>query len=579
MKQRRLFPASICFVMMLAQVVFAQSLKYQNYSDESKSINELKSKYGDLCKVLEIGKSAGGKTIFALEIGKGDSKIKPALLVVAGVEPDDLTGTVSAKYFAENILANASSDSVKTLLEKYTLYVIPRLSPDPLESYFSNVKSYRMGNDLADDQDRDGKKDEDPYNDLNKDNAITYMRVLDANGEWIESTDDPLFMKKADTKKGEIGKYKLMFEGLDDDKDGLVNEDPVGGVNVNKNSTYNFKAYTDDGGLHPFVATELRALGDFVFDRPNILALFTFNYHNNILDAWKIKPPQSQSQGQGAGAFMGGGSGRGGAMGGNMFLADSISYSVIVKDLSSLAKYKGEPLGSGSIAGWAYYDAGRISLSAPAWTYPEMKDTSRTRQANRTPAQNGPQGFGQQPGQASANREIIAFKWIKKNAPQNYLEWKEYKHPDFPNNKVEIGGFLPFVQNNAPEDSLKNSSANAYKLLYKIFKGLPEVETETPLVEPLGNGVNRVTLTISNKGKFPTHTIVGRRLKSLQSFLIRTKLNDGQKIASGKKVTFIDEPIPGGGKITRTFLIVGKGKVEFNIGCPSSGYKNVSVQL
>lgn len=595
MKQTALIKASALLMLVLAFTSFAQTQKYQTYADESKSLKEIKEKYGELCKLHEIGKSAGGRIIYALEIGKGDSKTKPSLLIIAGVEPDDLSGTVSAKYFAENILANSSADSVKTLLEKYTLYVIPRLSPDPLEKYFAKVKYAPAGNDLADDQDRDGKKDEDGYNDLNNDNIISFMRVIDPDGEWIESTDDQMFMKKADKKKGEIGKYKILYEGIDDDKDGLINEDPQGGINVNKNSTYNFKAYTDDGGLHPFSSNELRALGDFLFDRPNILAVFTFNYHNNILDPWKIKPPQSQSQmpGMGSGAPMGGGSmmggfGMGGGRSGNMFAADSISYSSVIKEITSSSKYKGDAIESGSIAGWAFYDAGRFSFCAPAWSYPELKDTSRSRAMNRPPAQmgqqmpgGGPQGGfgGQQSASASSNRELTAFKWIKKNAPKNFIEWKEYKHTDFPNSKVEIGGIIPFAQNNAPEDSLKNSSENNYKLLYKIFKSLPEIQVGDPLVEQLGNGVSRVTLTITNKGKLASHTSVGRRIKSLQSFLIRTALSEGQKVVTGQKVTFIDEPIPGGGQVKRTFLIIGKGKVDFNIGCPTSGYKSVSVQL
>lgn len=570
MKQRTLFPVLILFLLALADISIAQGLKFQNYSDESRSINDLKTKYGSLCKVHEIGKSAGGRVIYALEIGKGESKLKPSLLVVAGVEPDDLTGPVAARVFAERVLSNSAADSVKALLEKYTLYVIPRLSPDPLESYFAKIKMMRSGNDLEDDQDKDGKKDEDPYNDLNGDNMVTLMRVLDPNGEWIESTDDPMLMKKADPKKGEIGRYKIFVEGLDDDKDGEVNEDPAGGINVNKNGTNNFKPYTDDGGLHPFIADEMRALGDFVFERPNILALFTFNYHNNILDPWKIRPPQTQTPPQGGASGMG----RGGSGGGNMFLADSISYSVAVKELAPLSRFKGDPLNAGSIAGWAFYDAGRVSFSAPAWSYPESRDTSRARQMTRGQM---PQGMGAP--QASVTREQTAFRWIKKNAPQNYIAWKEFKHSDFPNNKVEIGGFVPYVQNNPPEDSLAAAAAVSEKLLMKLFKSLPEIEVDAPVVESLGNGVSRVTLTISNKGKLPTHTTVGRRVKALQSFLIRAKLSAEQKIVSGRKVTFIDEPVPAQGKITRTFLIVGKGKVEFNIGCPTAGYKDVSVQL
>lgn len=575
MKLTRLFPASFFLLTVLVQISFAQSPRFQNHENESISIGELSSKYSELCKTLEIGKSAGGKTIYALEIGRGDNKNKPALLVIAGVETDDLTGTVAAKNFAEQILSVAGTDSVKNLLSKFTLYVIPRLSPDPLESCFEKIKAVRLGNDFPVDQDKDGKIDEDGYVDMDHNGMITLMRVLDPAGEWIENPDDPILMKKADAKKGEIGKYKLLAEGIDDDKDGLVNEDPKGGINVNKNTTYNYKPYTIDGGLYPFQAPELRALGDFVFEHPNIITVYTFNYHNNLLDAWRIKNPQAQQQ---QSAIMGG-MGRFG-FGGNIFQADSIAYAMVVKDISPLSKYKGDPQGNGDIPGWAYYDAGRLSFCAPAWTYPEIKDTTRPKpQMNKPQGNGGSQIPGQQAGQSATTREQYAYRWIKKNAPQNYFDWAEIKHPDFPNNKVEIGGFYPFAQNNPPDDSLKSVSANSFKLLYKLFKDLPDIDVDSPLVEKLENGVNRVTLTINNKGKMPTHTNVGRRVKGLKSFLIKAALANGQKIVSGKKVTFIETPIPGGGKATRTFLIVGKGKVEFNIGSPSGGFKNVSVQL
>jgi hypothetical protein len=584
MKPTRLFPASLILLVMLAQISFAQSLNFQSYENEKESIGELSSKYNGLCKTLEIGKSAGGKIIYALEIGKGENKNKPALLVIAGVETDDITGTVAAKNFAEQILARADADSVKNLLSKFTLYVIPRLSPDPLEACFEKTKVVRLGDDFPIDQDNDGKIDEDGYIDMDGNGMINLMRVLDPAGEWIENPDDLMLMKKADTKKGEVGKYKLLAEGIDDDKDGLINEDPKGGINVNKNTTYNYKPYTIDGGLHPFQAPELRALGDFVFEHPNIIAVYTFTYHNNLLEPWRIKNPQVQQQqpGMGGGGMMGGGmmGGRFG-FGGNMFQADSVAYAMVVKDVSSLSKYKGDPQGNGDIPGWAYYDAGRLSFCAPAWTYPEIKDSTRAKpQMNRPQMQQGPQGPGSpQAGPPVITREQYAYRWIKKNAPQNFVEWHEIKHPDFPNNKVELGGFFPFAQNNPPADSLKSVADNSFKLLYKLFKDLPDIDVDTPLVEKLDNGVNRVTITISNKGKMPTHTNVGRRVKGLQSFLVKAKPANGQKIASGKKVTFIEEPIPGGGKTTRTFLIVGKGKVEFNIGSPSGGYKNVSVQL
>ncbi|MCF8243215.1 MAG: hypothetical protein K9J16_17700 [Melioribacteraceae bacterium] len=354
-------------------------------------------------------------------------------------------------------------------------------------------------------------------------------------------------MIKADPKKGQAGKYKLLFEGKDDDGDGKVNEDPVGGINVNMNGTNEYKPYETYGGVHPFAAKELIALADFLFERPNILSVFTFNYHNNFDKGWKIKYKGRRSKG-------------------NMFSTDSAAYNALASDLKPLAKYPGEKLNNGSIAGWAFYDAGRFSFSAPAWTYPEVKDS--TEEKNKKNKK-----------KTDDNRETLAYKWIVKNTPGNYLEWKEIKHPDFPNQKVEVGGFVPFAKNNPPEDSLTIISKNANKLLFRLYKSLPLLKVPEPLVEDLGNDVFRVTLTIKNEGTLPTHTEVGRGVKALQPVLIKTKPAKSQTIASGNEITFIQDPITGGSAVTKTFVIVGKGRVVFNVGSPSAGYNELNVQL
>lgn len=529
---------------------FAQSPGFMNAADEARQLSELASRYRSLSAVTEIGKSAGGRAIMAIEIGSGDRSKKPALLVMGGVDPEDLSGPMAGLNFAKFLLEQSAADSVKAVLDKYTVYVIPRVSPDPLESYFRKPLMAMQGNDKKDDADRDGVMDEDGPSDLNGDGIVSMMRILDPSGEWMLHPDNNKLLRKADSRKGEVGAYILMREGKDDDGDKKVNEDGPGGINVNKNTTYNPVVYTSDGGRHPFEAVEARAIGDFIFERPNIIATFTYSYVDNISRAWRIKYPRTP--------------------GPNRFTADSTAHAYLTNWIRPLSKYTGSDSEGGDVTNWAYWHAGRFSFGAPAWSFPA--------EAAARPA--GSQGGGQGGQQPAPNMELQALKWFEANDPSGFTNWSPIQHPDFPGRTVEVGWFKPFALQNAPTAALMTeASDNANKLLFRLASGLPELEVAQPRVESLGSGVYRVTVTATNKGKIPTHSEIGRSVKGHNAFLIRTKLANNQKLTMGSPTTFVNQPVKGGESVVQSFLITGRGTVQFEVGSPSTGMRTVSVNL
>jgi len=525
---------------------WAQSPGFLNAADESRQLTELASRYRNISAVTEIGKSAGGRSIMAIEIGSGDRSKKPALLVMGGVDPEDLSGSAASFQFAKYLLEQSAVDSVKAVLDKYTVYVIPRVSPDPLESYFRKPLMAMQGNDKKDDADRDGQMDEDGPSDLNGDGVVAMMRVLDPAGEWMLHPDNNKLMRKADSRKGEVGKYMLMREGKDDDGDKKVNEDAPGGINVNKNTTFNPISYTSDGGRHPFESVEARAMADFIFERPNIIATFTFSYVDNISRPWRIKYPRTP--------------------GPNRFTADSTAHAYLTNWIRPMSKFTGVDSEGGDVTNWAYWHAGRFSFGAPAWSFP----------ADSTRRATGGQG-GQQP---APNMELLALKWYESNDPSGFMNWSPITHPDFPGRTVELGWFKPFALQNAPTASLQTEAGNsASKMLFRLASGLPELDVPQPRVENLGGGVYRVTVMATNKGKIPTHSEIGRSVKGHNAFLIRTKLANNQKLAMGSPTTFINQPVKGGETVMQTFLITGRGSVQFEVGSPSIGMRTVSVNL
>lgn len=519
-------------------LVLAQD--YPTHEAQQRSLQQLAAAHGATAELTTLGTSAGGRAIHVLEIGTGDRANKPALLVIAGAEVDDLTGPVAAEAFARYLL-ESTADSVTTLLNRATVYVIPRLSPDPLAHAAAAVRDRVHGNDAPDDADRDGLTDEDGPNDLDGNGWISWMRVEDANGTYLAHEDESLLLRPADTGKGEVGRYLMIKEGRDDDEDLEVNEDAAGGVHVNRNTSHAYAPFQVDSGEHPFVAPELQALGDFVFAHPNILAIYTFSEHDNLHQSWKIRHPAQRNRP-------------------NQFSADSSAYSASAERLADFAVYHGTgAVPAGSIPGWAYYHAGRISYSAPAFTYPDSVAKSI---------------------KTSMDRHHRAIHWLRANRPDLVLDWTVLEHPDYPGQTVELGGVDPFALNNPmADDLLAEATTNATTLLYQIAHELPRLRIDEPKVENLGRNVYQVTVTVHNDGDLPTHTVAGRRVYALRPLRADLTLANGQTLVAGREITLMTDPIPGGGRAQLTYTIIGRGSVDITVGSPSAGNASVRTNL
>src|SRR6185295_15894620 len=91
---------------------------YSNFSQQTSRINALAKNYPQLTKVRSLTKTAGGKEIWQITIGSGNTGAKPAIAIVGGVEGHYLISTELAIGFAENLLQGSSTDSIKALLNK-----------------------------------------------------------------------------------------------------------------------------------------------------------------------------------------------------------------------------------------------------------------------------------------------------------------------------------------------------------------------------------------------------------------------------------------------------------------------------
>lgn len=275
------------FALAWAATAAVGSAQYLNFADAEQRLANFARQNAALVKLDSMGSSAGGKKLHVLTIAASGGKAisqRQAVFVGANLVGYHNAGTQAAIALAEKLVAKKDDPAVKKLLETRVFYIAPALNPDAHDSYFAALKYRRSLNAGSLDRDRDGLVGEDGPNDLNGDGRITVMRVEDSAGEWMVDEKDARLLRRADPLKGERGKYKLMAEGIDDDKDGLINEDPAGGYRPDRNFAHGWAENDPEAGPWPSAHPEAKALMDFFLGHRNVALAFVYGPANNLLE-------------------------------------------------------------------------------------------------------------------------------------------------------------------------------------------------------------------------------------------------------------------------------------------------------
>lgn len=518
---------------------------YSNNRQQAERLQVLAKNNPAKAKLTSLAKTKGGKDIWQLTLGVGNASAKPAIAIVGGVEGHHLLGTELAIGFAEHLLQSDSTG----LLDKTTFYIYPNMSPDAMEQYFAPLKYERQGNASATDEDRDGKQDEDGYDDLDRNGRITMMRVESPIGDYRQHPDDPRVMIKADLNKGEKGKYLLYTEGIDNDKDGTFNEDGEGGVWFNKNLTYRHPSFTPGSGEFAVSEIETRALLDQLFELFNVYAVISFGTANNLSTPFAYNA-QAANQPLIAG-----------------WLQQDVKVDSMLSDLyNKTIGAKDAPRnsgGGGDFLSWAYYHYGRYSFSTPGWWTPKTKpDSTRGEKAFTIddPLANYLRWAAQQ-------KETVAF-----------TDWKAIQHPDFPGQVVEIGGPDPFALNNPPYHLVADITKKHAAFIKKLAGFQPEIDIVNLKTEKLGSGLTRITADIMNKGGFASHSKLGERTYWVKRINVKLNVNNNQSVLSGKKIQVLNS-LEGYSSQQLSWLIKGTGKLTIEAGSPTTGSKKIEISL
>jgi len=532
--------------LLLVAVSTANALDYYRNKSLGRRLASIAKQDPNLIHVKSIAQSPGKRKVWLVEVGQGaeaDRKTRPAMLLVAGIEGNDLIGSSVTVSWIEHLFDQYESDNASTkLLQTTTIYVIPRLNPDAAERFFAQPKFEMSLNSNPVDNDHDGLVDEDGPEDLNRDGLITWMRVEDREGDYILDPADDRLLVKADALKGEIGRWRYLTEGIDNDHDEQWNEDGPGGVNFNRNFPYNYEFFAPDAGLHQVSEAETRALAEFVIEHPNIGIVVTYGAADNLLKTPEAAPSAPAPSGDGRS--------RGRKPTPAIDQNDLPYYRVMGGKYREAMGLKKEMEGvsqPGTFSDWMYFHRGRLSLAACPWSPAIAVELSQASQTEEKSEEGDSSGGGKpehsknlsdksKTDQEKHNeQQRKELKWFDEHAPEAFVRWQPIEHPDFPGQRVEVGWYRPFSHTNPPAAMVEDIAAKHVDFLTKVAQQLPRIGIRKVEAKHLGENVYEVKIQVENTGFLPTSLAQGQTTREVYPTRIVMEL-DNERFLSGSRI-------------------------------------------
>ncbi len=524
--------------------------RYYDWKGVTDILKRLERAYPELATVTSIGKSYLGKDIWLITITNpktGKPEEKPGFYIDGNIHSNEVQGTEVALYTAWYLLEMYAHNAlIRELVDTRTFYIVPTINPDARDYFLhepNTPHSPRSGL-IPRDDDGDGLVNEDDFDDLDGDGFIVQMRKKDPLGEWRPDPRDPRLMVRVGPD--EQGEYTLLgWEGIDNDGDGLVNEDRAGFYDPNRNWPWRWMPrYVQFGAdEYPFNLPETRAVGDFWLQHPNIAGAQSYHNAGGMILRGPGDPddPYPQPDVQLYEAI---------ARRGEQILP-GYRYLVVYKDMYPV--YGGE-------LNWFYSMQGALTFTNELWTpFNFYRDSVNVRN-----------WFGNIQKQYTFDRYVLFEDAI--------VPWKKIHHPQY--GEIEIGGVKKHYTRMPPGFLLlEECHRNMAFTLYHAYQ-LPLLQFGEIHQRPLGNGLTEVLVEIRNVRLQPTHLMVDLQHKITPPDVARFR-GKGIDVVVGFVVSnpylgiateqehhperLTVRNVPGKGRVWVKWLVKGRGKatVEF----------------
>ncbi|MFW9854556.1 MAG: M14 family zinc carboxypeptidase [Candidatus Thorarchaeota archaeon] len=236
--------------------------QYHTPEELIEELEQVNSTAPGIVDLFSIGSSFEGREIYCVRItNENNTGHKPGTLIIGQHHArEQITMEMALRFILRLVNEYDTNNEISELIDMQQIYIIPTLNPDGLHYVVGNKTipgdPWLRKNARQFDDDGDGLFDEDAPEDLNSDGIISGYDVYTKSGNnWVY-----------------IYSY---WEGNDTDNDGEVNEDPIGGVDLNRNYDYRWNDSTLDSGWGRDTRGEDYP-GSAPFSEPETMALRAF---------------------------------------------------------------------------------------------------------------------------------------------------------------------------------------------------------------------------------------------------------------------------------------------------------------
>ncbi len=462
--------------------------QYYNYQEISDILNKYALEYPQFTKLRSLCVTPQGREVWLMEItdlNTGNFEDKPAFYIEGNIHAGEVTGCMTVMYFLDTIFSNLESEEVKVILENYTIYAVPRLSPDGSEHYLTKPNTLRSSPiQYMYDEENPGLNKKD----LDNDGAIRLMRIQTPYGTWKKSKLDSRLMSKRlpDDIVGEF--YNVYEEGTILDFDGLniVQAPSTQGNDFNRNYPFSWQA--DDkqpgAGDYPLANVETKANADFLIAHPNVC--FVLDMHTS--GGQNLYTPGYQSRK-------------------NTNKEDVELNKTLAKMAEEENKYpavniydeyfpKSMEVGIyGSFCDFCHFMLGIPTIAIECWdlniragnamSYPPKEEVSE---------------------QEKEQEAYNILKWVDEHVAKEdgFKPWQKHAHSQL--GEVEIGGYnTKFIFQNPPKGFLYQEVEKHTRFIYRAIKTLPKVYFDKVDIEEISEEVYKIKAVVGNHGYMPTY--------------------------------------------------------------------------
>jgi hypothetical protein len=471
--------------------------RYLDYDEITAILRGWAEAHPDLARLQSIGRTEEGRELWLLTIGPRPDEPRPAVWVDGNMHAAELCGSSVALAIAEDMIRFHAegrppqdlSPAACAALRDVLFYVVPRISPDGAERMLKECRYVRSNT-------RDDRVDEGRSfwraEDVDGDGFAFAMRVEDATGEFVESTEVAnLMLPRSLDDEGPF--YKLYPEGVIENYDGKTVPSPSflsdAPTDLNRNFPWAWVPEHDQigAGAFPGSEPESRAVLEFTSQRPNIFAWLNLHTFGGV----GIRPLSHLPDGK----------------------MDQSDLAIFRQVAHWLEAYSGYPTVSGyeeftyepekpihgDLTDYAYHQRGCISWVVELWDLFAKVGFERKKPFVRSYTD-------------LSREDLIAIgRWDREhNAGRAVLPWRRHEHPQL--GTVELGGVDQRVGIfNPPYELLPEVCDQQSAAFLRVAAMTPRVRFAGLTAEALGSDLHRIDIKVENAGYLPTYVLSSAR--------------------------------------------------------------------